>query len=497
MDHKRLRKLLGNKEGIHLEYKTASTDQLPKSLFESICAMLNREGGDIFLGVLDNGTVVGLNKEHIDQLTKDLVSLSNNPSKLDPPFILHPQTLDIDGEIILHITVPVSSEVHKSVNVVYDRSHDGDFKVTQLSKIAALYNSKRNYYSESMVYPGITMADFKPELFEIARNLIKTNNANHPWINLDNEQLMKIAGLYGKDNTSNQEGYNLAAVLLFGTDQTILNTVSYYKIDALVRREDVYRYDDRLYIQTNLIEAYDQLSAFAEKHLPDKFFLRGDQRISLRSHIFREVIANLIIHREYLDASPSTFVIYNDRVEVTNANNPHGNGLLLPDSFSPFPKNPLIAKFFIQLGRVDELGSGVINVYRYLKDYSPGREPQFIEDKLFKTVIPIGGITTINTEGKTRTNDEAINEAINEAVNEAINTQVKDRLIGEVEYIHQQGGVTTKALISKFQLTRITVQRDIRILKKADLITFQGSNKNGKYILTDKGTELFHKFNSN
>ena len=367
--------------------------------------MLNREGGDIFLGVDDNGTILGLDKPHLDQLTKDLVNLSNNPSKLDPPFILHPQAVEIDGRIILHITVPVSSEVHKSVNVVYDRSHDGDFKVTQLSKIAALYNSKRNHYSESMVYPGITMADFKPELFEIARNLIKANNADHPWINLDNEQLMKIAGLYGKDNTSNQEGYNLAAVLLFGTDHAILNTVSYYKIDALVRREDVFRYDDRLYIQTNLIEAYDQLTAFVEKHLPDKFFLRNGQRISLRSHIFREVIANLIIHREYMDANPSTFIIYKDRVDVTNANNPHGNGLLLPDNFSPFPKNPLIAKFFIQLGRVDELGSGVINVYRYLKDYSPGREPQFIEDKLFRTVIPVGEIINDHTKVKAGTNE--------------------------------------------------------------------------------------------
>lgn len=69
MDQKRLRKLLNGKEGIHLEYKTASTDQLPKSLFESICGMLNREGGDIFLGVDDNGTILGLDKAHLDQLT--------------------------------------------------------------------------------------------------------------------------------------------------------------------------------------------------------------------------------------------------------------------------------------------------------------------------------------------------------------------------------------------------------------------------------------------
>jgi ATP-dependent DNA helicase RecG len=47
MDQKRLKKLLDSKEGMQLEFKTASTDQLPKNLFESICGMLNREGGDI------------------------------------------------------------------------------------------------------------------------------------------------------------------------------------------------------------------------------------------------------------------------------------------------------------------------------------------------------------------------------------------------------------------------------------------------------------------
>jgi ATP-dependent DNA helicase RecG len=82
---------LDSKESIHLEYRSASTNQLPKNLFESICGMLNREGGDIFLGVDDNGTILGVNKEYLDQLTKDLVNQSNNPSKLDPPFILHPQ----------------------------------------------------------------------------------------------------------------------------------------------------------------------------------------------------------------------------------------------------------------------------------------------------------------------------------------------------------------------------------------------------------------------
>ncbi|SHG19041.1 putative DNA binding domain-containing protein [Pedobacter caeni] len=335
---------------------------------------------------------------------------------------------------------------------------------------------------------------------------------------------MKIAGLYGRDPISNLEGYNLAAVLLFGKDETIVNVLSHFKIDAMVRKNDLFRYDDRFYIQTNLIEAYDQLNSFVEKHLPDKFYLQEDQRISLRSHIFREVIANLIVHREYIDAHPSTFIIYKDYVEIINANNPHGNGLLLPDHFVPFPKNPLIAKFFIQLGRVDELGSGILNVYRYLKDYSPGRAPQFIEDKLFKTIIPIGEILHVKNEvtiditddainrddaindaineainGDEATNDaingdDAINEAINDAINEAINIQVRVRLADEIRFIYEKNGLTLKSLITAFDIKRATGQRDMKILKETGYLSFVGSNKSGKYMLTKKGEALFGKF---
>lgn len=40
-------------ESISVEFKTAK-NKLPNTLFETICAMLNRIGGHIFLGVEDN-----------------------------------------------------------------------------------------------------------------------------------------------------------------------------------------------------------------------------------------------------------------------------------------------------------------------------------------------------------------------------------------------------------------------------------------------------------
>jgi len=70
-----------------------------------------------------------------------------------------------------------------------------------------------------------------------------------------------------------------------------------------------------------------------------------------------------------------------DRVELENPNVAHFFGRITPDNVRPFPKNPSICKLMIQLGRFDELGSGVINVHRYLPLYSNGAMPVFQESE--------------------------------------------------------------------------------------------------------------------
>ena len=337
MGIERARQLIKQKENTRLEFKEAA-NALPGNLFETICAMLNRDGGDIILGISDNNVLKGVDAVAVQTLITNLVNLSNNPQKLDPPFILFPQTYIIEGKTVIHIQVPASSQLHKTANVVYDRSNDGDFRVTGAHQIAEIYNRKRSFYTEGIIYPVLQFEDFKAGLFPKIRNLISSNNPIHPWLALDNKQLLEMAGLWRRDFQSGQEGYTLAAALLLGKDEVIQQILPHYKIDALVRIHNTERYDDREYIQTNLIDAYEQLMAFVAKHLPDKFYMEGDQRVSLRTKIFREIVANVIVHREYTDAQPCTFVIYKDRLETANANNPHGEGPIDPKNFSPFPK---------------------------------------------------------------------------------------------------------------------------------------------------------------
>jgi ATP-dependent DNA helicase RecG len=114
----------------------------------------------------------------------------------------------------------------------------------------------------------------------------------------------QVSGLRRQDYITGEEGYTLAAALLLGKDELIQNILPYYKIEILVKIKDVDRYDDRLTLTTNLIDSYDKIMDFLMKsgYLPNKFFMEGEMRIDLREKIFREVVANLLVHREYTNA---------------------------------------------------------------------------------------------------------------------------------------------------------------------------------------------------
>ena len=351
-------------EGIGIEFKE-SKNKLNKDVFDTVCAFLNRNGGEIFLGIKDNGEIVGIDPNSINQIKKDFVTVMNNKNKISPTYYLSIEEVTIKDKIILYIFVPESSQVHRCNGKIFDRNEDGDIDITDNTNlVAALYQRKQTIYIENTVYQYVKLSDLREDLIARARKVASIRVANHPWKSMDDMELLKSAGLYMRDYKNNIEGFTLAAILLLGKDEVIMSVVPYYKTDAILRKVNLDRYDDRDDVRTNLIESYDRLMAFINKHLPDTFYLEGDIRISIRDKIFREVISNILIHRDYSNPYPAKLVIGKNKIYTENSNKPHGHGLIDPNNFSPFPKNPTIAKFFKEMGLVDELGSGVRNIYK-------------------------------------------------------------------------------------------------------------------------------------
>ena len=385
----KLKQLIRDGEGLNIEFKRCEYE-LANSIYETVSSFSNRYGGYILLGVEDDGKIGGVNPEAVTKMKKDFTNSLNNPQRFSPTLFLSLEDAEINGKTILWCYIPPNSQIVMFSGKIYDRAVDGDMDITRNSEmVSQIHRRKSADYSERNIFPYAKEEHFDfAKLMPKVRRLAANRDENHPWINMSDEEILRSAGLYQEDSKLGTTGYNLAAILLFGRDEAIRSCTSNYITDAICRRENLDRYDDRLMVTTNLIDAYEQLMDFIAKHTLDKFHLIGNQSVSLRSAISRELVSNILVHREYTSAYPAKIIIERDRIITENWNLPKAPGRIDPKNFAPFPKNPLLAHFFVNIGRADVLGSGVRNLYEYTKLYSGG-VPELIDGDVFKSIVPL------------------------------------------------------------------------------------------------------------
>ncbi len=224
-----------------------------------------------------------------------------------------------------------------------------------------------------------------------------------------------------------------------------VNACPGYITDALYRVENLDRYDDRLQVTTNLIEAYYLLMEFVAKHTSDKFCLINNISTSIRGIISREVIGNILVHRDYSSAYPAKVIIEKDWLRTENWCIPRRHGNIMSDEFTPYPKNPLIQQFFANIGRTDTIGSGVRNLYKYTPMYSDGGKPELIEDDVFRINIPLDRIAA----------DEATEQKTLSEREQKIYNMICENLHLSVEQV-----------MAELDISRSTVFRDYAKIKK-------------------------------
>ena len=378
-------------------------------------------------------------------------------------------------------------------------------KVTSTGQIAQMYIRKQGIFTERKVYPYAELEDLRLDLLPRLRIMAANNSGNqgHPWSSLSDEELIKSAGLYGKDWETGKYGYNLAAIMLLGKDRVISDIVPAYMTDALLRRVNVDRYDDREVIQTNLIESYEQLMEFGRKHLQDKFFLEGDQRKSLRKIITREMIANTLIHREYTSPYQARFVIERNRMYIANANRCTKQGLITPDNLEPQSKNPVIASFFRNIGYAEQLGSGVRNLFKYSRFYS-GQDPEFVEGDIFKTIVPLddnyslehrngangdSSCGTIDTISADRVREPSIPYAADRRSfsSSEKSAGILSREEAEIlDRVKKNPHLTQSQIQREMGISLRSVKRVMSRLQQRGILVREGNNRSGSWMINDE-----------
>ena len=90
----KIKELLSHGENKQVEFKKC-TDKVSASVYETVCSFLNAEGGYIFLGVDDDGAILGINPKCVIDMTKSIINTLNNPEQFLPPM-----PINIDTRIV-------------------------------------------------------------------------------------------------------------------------------------------------------------------------------------------------------------------------------------------------------------------------------------------------------------------------------------------------------------------------------------------------------------
>lgn len=474
-----IKKLIQNGEKIDVEFKE-SRNALTKDVFDTVCSFNNRNGGHILLGVNDKRDIVGVSEDKVDKIIKEFTTSINNSQKMYPPLYLLPEVFEIDSKKVIYIRVPEGYQVCRHNGRIWDRSYEGDINITDHAELVyKLYARKQGSYFVNKVYPNLDIDFLDASVIAKAKRMAVARNKNHVWENMSDEELLRSANLILTDPETKLEGITLAAILLFGKDNSIMSVLPQHKTDAIFRVENKDRYDDRDVVITNLIDSYDRLIAFGQKHLNDLFVLDGIVNVNARDRILREIVSNTLAHRDYSSGFPAKMIIDDEKITIENSNLAHGMGALDLQKFEPFPKNPAISKVFREIGLADELGSGMRNTYKYTRLYS-GVDPLFEEGDIFRTIIPLKKIATQKVGGS------GVAHSVAQGVAHSVAQDVAHDKIALAEFIKEKirenDKITRKTIADEAGVSVKTIERTI---KEIDNLRYIGSGSNGHWELTE------------
>ena len=514
-------------EDTRIEYKSC-TEEISESLYESVCSFLNHRGGQILVGVQNDGTIIGVNPDKVEQLRTDIVNCINNPELFLPCPYFTPRIMAVEGKSVMQLDIPCGQYVYRFKGRYWDRNDDADIDVTdQPELLLSIFERKNPHLFEERIVDGLTMEHLDPKTFQYCRNILATIQPSHSWLQMMNEELLLSAHLAKKDGDKLQLKY--AALILFGTEDAITELMPRYRFEAVfhmctyAQYNDMSqfpsRYDDRRTIRQNLIQVYDQLGAFVERYLPDKFYLPANtmQRQNLRWDLFREIVGNMCVHTDFSSGYACFFHVFKDRVVTKNPTRllpeiPEGE--LTIQQLSNYTKNPLLVRVFHELNWAEDLGSGTRNILRYAPLYYPNYKieinsgSQFIfsityqdedvqdGDKNVQGSVPDNGQMSQTgfenvpeTEKMSQTGFENVPELTPKELDlslepkelKSVKDKKKRRRQAIVSLMNKDSHISMEAIAEKLDVHERTIKRDIKELRESGVIERIGGDFGGEW----------------
>ena len=128
MDARNIMAHVASGEGLMTEFKRFRTTP-EHDTFETICSFANRQGGNLFLGLDDDGSISGVSVRAARNIQRSIVSVISNPNQFNVAPVVETESVEVNGQTVVRVWVPAGPAVYAYKGVTYDRIADADVKV--------------------------------------------------------------------------------------------------------------------------------------------------------------------------------------------------------------------------------------------------------------------------------------------------------------------------------------------------------------------------------
>ena len=369
--------ILPIKETMEIEFKSDVKKLNDADLIDAVVAFANTFGGNVYLGIEDNGEVTGLHEQHRD-ITQLAALIAN---RTVPPVSVRLEILPAERPVLL-IQVPKSRSVVAASNGKIQRRRlkaDGTpenipmypFEITtRLSELSLLDFS-------AQPVPGACYEDIDPLERERLRKIILAYNGEKNLLELADEELDKALQLVVTAGDILIPTYT--GLLLLGKREKLKEYMPTAESAFIMMRGTEVVTNESFFLP--LLAAIEKMTDFVSARNIMQEMEMGMFRVSIPDfdpRAVREAIVNAFAHRDYTQLGRVLVRIDADGLSVGN---PGGfiEGVTYQNilTVEPHGRNPVLADALKRIGLAERSGRGVDRIFegsliygRELPDYS-------------------------------------------------------------------------------------------------------------------------------
>ena len=444
------------RESETIELKEIVVDEIKKE----IIAFANCDGGKLYIGVQDDGTVVGL--DNPDSVSLQISNMVRDAIKPDITMFLHYETIDDDGKQI--VVVDIQRGTDRPYYLAKKGMRPEGVYVRQgYSSVPATDTAIRRMIKETDGDRFEAMRSLNQELtFDTAKKEFDLRKVEF------GPQQMRTLKLIDQDNLysnlalllSDQCVHTIKVAVFQGTDQAVFKDRREFSGSLMQQLNEVY----------DFIDFRNQTRATIEKLL----------RIDVRDYpeiAVREALLNLLVHRDYSFSASALISIYTDRIEFVSIGGLMP-GIDLEDIMVGISvcRNQDLANVFYHLHLIEAYGTGIGKI---MKAYEGLEEKPSIETtkNAFKIILPninakyeSGNISAIKTETASNTDTKT----------EKNLSEEEEKIL---EYAQSHGAITRNDVIELLEVSTSTAYRVIRKMVKSNLLKQNGKARSTNYTI--------------